>query len=178
LEIKTRRKDTSQFTLLSNLHKLVDSIGDHVGFNLHVSGYPISDYDYLNTLIRQNEVNDTPLLGIINGTNIGHLGTQGSNAVVLSDGGPHNMSNWHNMRIVKNSSVITFFVDENQIYQESLPGSLSGGTIALAGYSNGGGTYEFDNISISIVPEPISSTLFLVGGATLGFRRFRKKFRK
>ncbi len=28
---------------------------------------------------------------------------------------------------------------------------------------------------ISIVPEPISSTLFIVGGATLGFRRFKKK---
>ena len=26
-----------------------------------------------------------------------------------------------------------------------------------------------------VVPEPISSTLFIVGGATLGFRRFRKK---
>lgn len=26
-----------------------------------------------------------------------------------------------------------------------------------------------------VVPEPISSTLFLVGGAMLGFRRFRKK---
>lgn len=30
----------------------------------------------------------------------------------------------------------------------------------------------------SIVPEPISSTLFIVGGATLGFSRFRKKFKK
>lgn len=29
-----------------------------------------------------------------------------------------------------------------------------------------------------IVPEPVSSTLFLVGAATLGFRRFRKKFRQ
>jgi hypothetical protein len=28
-----------------------------------------------------------------------------------------------------------------------------------------------------IVPEPVSSALFIVGAATLGFRRFRKKFR-
>jgi len=32
--------------------------------------------------------------------------------------------------------------------------------------------------TIAVVPEPISSTLFIVGGATLGFRRFRKKFKK
>ena len=30
----------------------------------------------------------------------------------------------------------------------------------------------------SVVPEPISSTLFVVGAATLGFRRFRKKIIK
>jgi hypothetical protein len=29
-----------------------------------------------------------------------------------------------------------------------------------------------------VVPEPISSTLFIVGGATLGFRRFRKKLKQ
>lgn len=28
---------------------------------------------------------------------------------------------------------------------------------------------------LAVVPEPISSTLFMVGGAALGFRRFRKK---
>ena len=34
------------------------------------------------------------------------------------------------------------------------------------------------NIAPPVVPEPVSSTLFIVGGATLGFRRFRKKFKK
>ncbi len=30
----------------------------------------------------------------------------------------------------------------------------------------------------TVVPEPVSSTLFVVGAATLGFRRFRKHFKK
>jgi hypothetical protein len=30
-------------------------------------------------------------------------------------------------------------------------------------------------ITVNLVPEPISSTLFIIGSATLGFRRFRRK---
>ena len=33
-------------------------------------------------------------------------------------------------------------------------------------------------VGVAVVPEPVSSTLFIVGGATLGFRRFRKKYIK
>jgi len=34
--------------------------------------------------------------------------------------------------------------------------------------------YQFDH-NVPVVPEPVSSILFITGGATLGFRRFRKK---
>ncbi len=41
-----------------------------------------------------------------------------------------------------------------------------------------GGTAEINGIdNVAVAPEPISSILFVVGGATLGFRRFRKKFK-
>ncbi len=43
-------------------------------------------------------------------------------------------------------------------------------------------SYNYNALAVSpglaVVPEPVSSTLFIVGGATLGFRRFRKKFKK
>ncbi len=49
-------------------------------------------------------------------------------------------------------------------------------------FSNRGNTnyIGLDNIklNVSVVPEPVSSTLFIIGGATLGFRRFRKNFKK
>jgi hypothetical protein len=41
--------------------------------------------------------------------------------------------------------------------------------------SNGDGVLYTLAVTPSVVPEPVSSTLFLVGAATLGFRRFRKK---
>ncbi len=42
-----------------------------------------------------------------------------------------------------------------------------------AGQHDSAGTF-LDSVSVSVVPEPISSTLFIVGGAILGFRRFKR----
>jgi hypothetical protein len=65
------------------------------------------------------------------------------------------------------------------------PISLSGTGIRSLRFVDGrldGGWASIDDVvlttSAPIVPEPISSTLFVVGGATLGFRHFRKKFNK
>jgi hypothetical protein len=35
-----------------------------------------------------------------------------------------------------------------------------------------------DTVVVAVVPEPVSSVLFVIGGATLGFRQFRKNFKK
>jgi hypothetical protein len=40
---------------------------------------------------------------------------------------------------------------------------------------SGAGENTSFNLNVNVVPEPISSTLFLVGAGTLGFRRWRKK---
>lgn len=58
-------------------------------------------------------------------------------------------------------------------------GSLSGVAISGDGsFFEGNYAYmstgEEDMLPLTVVPEPISSALFLIGGATLGFRRYRK----
>ncbi len=52
---------------------------------------------------------------------------------------------------------------------------LINNSIGLDSFSESPGT---STVSVVHSPEPVSSTLFIVGGATLGFRRFRKKFKK
>lgn len=55
------------------------------------------------------------------------------------------------------------------------------GACTDAGYISGGGSFGdvivIDDITYSIIPEPVSSILFVTGGAALGLRRFWKKRR-
>ena len=44
--------------------------------------------------------------------------------------------------------------------------------------SGGGVNAQIVSPMASLVPEPVSSTLFIIGGATLGFRRLRRKMTK
>ncbi len=50
-----------------------------------------------------------------------------------------------------------------------------GAPTALLNSSGNAISFSATNGSIAVAPEPVSSTLFILGGATLGFRRFRKK---
>ena len=44
-----------------------------------------------------------------------------------------------------------------------------------AGLSVDPGQGKYNNLQIAVAPEPISSSLFLIGGAILGFRMYRKQ---
>jgi hypothetical protein len=67
-----------------------------------------------------------------------------------------------------------YSANTSQAWGIGLPGLPQSNVAKI--FSNGMALAVMDGMAV--VPEPISSTLFIVGGATLGFRRFRKKFNK
>jgi hypothetical protein len=94
-----------------------------------------------------------------------------------------------------NSGEARFQAGETSVYDISYSGAGTMNTSSFNFYSSEGGgrgTYHSaaqvqgitaDDYSgwigdTQVVPEPVSSTLFIVGGVTLGFNRFRKKFKK
>jgi hypothetical protein len=58
--------------------------------------------------------------------------------------------------------------------------TYAGGISSIKININQASGMEVDHLQYgaTVVPEPVSSTLFIIGGATLGFRRFRKRFKK
>jgi hypothetical protein len=88
---------------------------------------------------------------------------------------------FHDFRMVADSSGFDLYIDNVQVLNEpfrtgtlSSPNFISFGDQSNAGISN----TDLKFFQVTVVPEPVSSTLFIIGGATLGFRRFRKKFIK
>jgi hypothetical protein len=103
---------------------------------------------------------------------------------------PSDTHAYANLKVFDNTSGISLFdqklsIGSGNIYVPILSGNeieVEFGTIAQIYYppdlSETHGTLTYATATVAVVPEPISSTLFIVGGATLGFRRFRMKFMK
>lgn len=86
--------------------------------------------------------------------------------ITLSSPGPFtniNQNYWANTRWDPNPAIAAWHFDFEWGEQDGLVDPAGVGGVGWA---------------VRVVPEPVSSTLFLIGGATLGFRRFRKKFKK
>jgi hypothetical protein len=69
----------------------------------------------------------------------------------------------------------SFSGTDTTFFNPTEPYSLT--TLATITHTSAGQVTSL-NLQAAVVPEPVSSTLFIIGGVTLGFRRFRKKFKK
>jgi hypothetical protein len=65
-------------------------------------------------------------------------------------------------------------IDLNFFHDPLMPGQLG---LWVVNIDNPDGVVYGVTAYPSVVPEPVSSSLFIIGGATLGFRRFRKNRR-
>jgi len=78
-------------------------------------------------------------------------------STTLSTLGPYNAGSFHDTS--------TDFFNPNEPYSMTTRTTIT---------HNNAAQVTSLNLQISVLPEPVSSTLFVIGGALLGFRRFRK----
>ncbi|MEN8263650.1 MAG: hypothetical protein ABFR82_09330 [Nitrospirota bacterium] len=115
------------------------------------------------------EIWSCPWMGCGDITNVGFLeGTHDEMETPVTDRSPFT----YNIDNISVGATLDYFYYDNPIY--------SGGDTGMFKFKidNPDGVLYTLAVIPSIVPEPVSSTLFIVGGATLGFRRFRKNFKK
>ena len=82
---------------------------------------------------------------------------------------------WQHVRLVKDNLNVSFEYGGQLIYDVTLPVSITGGYLLLAGASNG--IHQFDNLRIS-APVPESATMLLLASGLVGLAGLRKRFRK
>lgn len=114
-----------------------------------------------------------------------------SQTITVSPNTEYSISAWISTWYSPSPAELQFLINSNSIGIVTAPSTTaawenfsttwnSGATISASieiidlNTDGTGNDFALDDISMNVVPEPISSTLFLIGGATLGFRRLRK----
>lgn len=90
----------------------------------------------------------------------------------FKDAGGTILNKWESDKLYGNGSGLGW----TQLSGYATPGAdVVKATLVWETQGSGHGTGRFDNFSVTAVPEPVSTALFLLGGATLAVKRLRRK---
>jgi hypothetical protein len=160
----------------------IDSINDvdHIGITLDSTSYlsidvlawELTGYDFFGNGADNDHLDSYIYLFDTSGSMISR---NDDSSATFGDGSVHSRDSYLNVPSLSMGDYILAIGS----YDLSEEGAWVGINTTSSTTGNYQVTFNSDaNLSFTVVPEPVSSTLFIVGGATLGYRRFRKKFKK